>query len=102
MDVSETKATKRAPSKDLTVFGVVIGEGGGVIGVGGIPAQLSALGVIHCDGILYRGDKQQGRIHKTIIFCVLMLPTQSGDPFDKEAFESSFQLSYVTCTNGRF
>ena len=39
-------------SKSLTVFGVIIRKGGGVVRIGGIPAQLSAFGVIHSDGVL--------------------------------------------------
>lgn len=39
-------------SRCLTVFGVVIRKSGGIVRIGGVPAQLSALGVIHGDGIL--------------------------------------------------
>lgn len=40
--------------RSLTVFGVIVGKCGGVVGVGGVPAQLSALCVIHGDGVFYR------------------------------------------------
>lgn len=39
-------------SQGLTVFGVVVGAGGGIVGIGGIPAELAALGVVHGDRVL--------------------------------------------------
>lgn len=45
---------KRSLAGSLTVFGVIVGKRGGIVGIGGVPAQLSALGVIHGDGVFYR------------------------------------------------
>lgn len=40
----------------LTVFGVVVRQRGGVVEVGGIPAELSTLGVVHGDSVLWGRD----------------------------------------------
>lgn len=47
----------------LTVFGVVVRQRGGVVEVGGIPAELSTLGVVHGDSVLWGRDN--------IIYCSL-------------------------------
>jgi hypothetical protein len=40
----------------LTVSGVVVRQRGGVVEVGGIPAELSTLGVVHGDSVLWGRD----------------------------------------------
>lgn len=56
---------KERGRRSLTVFGVIVGKSGGVVGVGGIPAQLSALRVIHGDGVFYREGGKTGHCHIT-------------------------------------
>lgn len=45
---------QRGGAESLTVFGVIIRKRGGIVRIGGIPAQLSALCVVHGDGVFYR------------------------------------------------
>lgn len=52
MPVRINRTAALGASQGLTVFGVVVGEGGGIVRIGGIPAELPALGVVHGDGVL--------------------------------------------------